>query len=66
MAARIPYKLVGGNTILDSTLVKDALAYCKLALNLQDDPSFMRIVNKPTRKLGAALASTDRWHVSSL
>ena len=57
MAARIPYKLVGGTSLLDSALVRDALAYCKLALNLRDDPSFMRIVNKPARRLGEALFS---------
>ena len=53
LEASIPFKIVGGTTLLESTLVKDALAYCRLALNLNDDPSFMRILNKPARKLGA-------------
>ena len=64
MASGIPYKLVGGTSLLDSTLVKDALAYCKLALNPQDDPSFMRIVNKPARRLGEVLPARPgfcRW-----
>ena len=51
-AANIPFRLVGGLTLLDNKLVKDALAYCNLVSNLNDDASFRRICNKPARRIG--------------
>ena len=50
---RIPYKIVGGVRFYDRKEVKDILAYAKLAVQPHDRMSFSRIVNVPTRGLGA-------------
>eukprot|EP00899_Mesostigma_viride_P001801 jgi/Mesvir1/11621/Mv00027-RA.3 len=50
----IPYLVVKGVSLLQQTEVLDVLAYLKLAMNFDDDSSFMRIVNKPARGIGAA------------
>ena len=32
--------------------IKDALGYLRLAKNIDDDPSFERVINVPTRGIG--------------
>lgn len=34
-------------------MVADALAYLRLAVHPDDDTAFLRIYNKPTRRIGA-------------
>ena len=51
--ARIPYRVYGGLRFFERMEVKDALAYMRLISNRDDDSSFERIVNKPTRGIGA-------------
>ena len=48
----IPYMIYSGNSFFDRAEVKDMMAYFKLAVNLHDDESFKRVVNKPTRGIG--------------
>ncbi len=48
----IPYMIYSGNSFFERAEVKDMMAYFKLAVNLNDDESFKRIVNKPTRGIG--------------
>jgi len=48
----IPYMIFSGNSFFDRAEVKDMMAYFKLAVNLNDDESFKRVVNKPTRGIG--------------
>ncbi len=48
----IPYMIYSGNSFFERAEVKDLMAYFKLAVNLNDDESFKRIVNKPTRGIG--------------
>ena len=45
----IPYIIFSGNSFFDRAEVKDLMAYFKLAVNLRDEESFKRIVNKPAR-----------------
>jgi len=45
----IPYIIFSGNSFFERAEVKDLMAYFKLAVNLRDDESFKRIVNKPAR-----------------
>ncbi len=49
----IPYRLVGGVKFYSRKEIKDMLAYLRLARYPQDDESFMRIINVPSRKIGA-------------
>ena len=48
----IPYMIYSGNSFFERAEVKDVMAYFKLAVNLNDDESFKRVVNKPTRGIG--------------
>ena len=50
----MPYKVVGGTNFLDRAEVKDMLAYLCLINNPTDDLRLRRIVNTPSRKIGAA------------
>jgi len=54
----IPYRLVGGFSFYARAEIKDALAYARLASNLRDSSSFVRIVNVPARGIGATTLST--------
>jgi DNA helicase-2/ATP-dependent DNA helicase PcrA len=49
----IPYRIVGGVRFYDRKEVKDILAYLRLIFQPEDRISFERIVNVPTRGLGA-------------
>ena len=53
LSARIPYRVYGGLRFFERAEIKDALAYLRLATNRLDDPSFERVVNLPTRGIGA-------------
>ena len=48
----IPYMIYSGNSFFERAEVKDMMAYFKLAVNMNDDESFKRIVNKPARGIG--------------
>jgi DNA helicase-2/ATP-dependent DNA helicase PcrA len=47
------YQIYGGLKFYDRLEVKDMLAYLKLLANPNDDVSFRRIINVPTRGIGA-------------
>lgn len=51
---RIPYQLVGGVRFYDRKEIKDIIAYLRLLYQPNDLMSFGRIVNVPTRGIGAA------------
>jgi DNA helicase-2/ATP-dependent DNA helicase PcrA len=51
--AGIPYRVYGGLRFFERAEIKDALAYLRLVSNRDDDSSFERVVNKPTRGIGA-------------
>ncbi|HEY6483832.1 MAG TPA: DNA helicase II [Steroidobacteraceae bacterium] len=53
LSARIPYRVYGGLRFFERAEIKDALAYLRLVANRLDDPSFERVVNLPTRGIGA-------------
>ena len=48
----IPYRVYGGMRFFERAEIKDALAYLRLIDNPNDDPSFERVVNTPTRGIG--------------
>ncbi len=51
--AGIPYRVYGGLRFFERMEIKDALAYLRLIAHRDDDSSFERVVNKPTRGIGA-------------
>ncbi len=51
--AAIPYKVYGGLRFFERAEVKHALSYLRLIENPNDDTSFLRVVNFPTRGIGA-------------
>ena len=48
----LPYMIYSGNSFFDRAEVKDLMAYFKFCVNLSDDESFKRVVNKPARGIG--------------
>lgn len=48
----VPYKIIGSLKFYERQEIKDIVAYIKLSLNFNDDLSFDRIINKPTRGIG--------------
>ena len=53
LSARMPYRVYGGLRFFERAEIKDALAYLRLIANRRDDASFERVVNLPTRGVGA-------------
>ena len=53
MAMAMPYRVYGGLRFFERAEIKNALAYLRLMSNRHDDPSFERVINTPTRSLGA-------------
>ncbi|MGH7196721.1 MAG: UvrD-helicase domain-containing protein [Candidatus Saccharimonadales bacterium] len=49
----VPYRMVGGVRFYDRKEIKDLIAYLRLLYQPADRASFLRIVNVPTRGLGA-------------
>ena len=49
----IPYRVYGGLRFFERQEIKHALAYLRLIANPNDDTAFMRVVNFPTRGIGA-------------
>lgn len=50
---RVPYQIVGGVRFYDRKEIKDVIAYLRLIYQPNDRMSFSRIVNVPTRGIGA-------------
>ena len=51
--AGMPYRVYGGLRFFERAEVKHALAYLRLIENPNDDTSYLRVVNFPTRGIGA-------------
>lgn len=48
----IPYRVIGGPKFYERMEVRDALAYLRLVVQLEDSLSFERIINTPRRGIG--------------
>ena len=53
MATGTPYRVYGGLRFFDRMEIKNALAYLVLMLHKDNDSAFERIINTPTRGIGA-------------
>lgn len=54
----IGFNMVGGFSFYKRAEIRDVMAYLKLALNLWDDESLLRIINTPARGLGQKTIET--------
>jgi DNA helicase-2/ATP-dependent DNA helicase PcrA len=68
--AGIPYRVYGGQRFFERAEIKHAIAYLQLIDNPHNDSAFLRVVNFPTRGIGARslelLQDTARQHGLSL
>ncbi len=53
----LPYHIRGGISFYQRKEIKDIIAYMRLSMNSGDNVSFRRIVNTPSRGIGAAILS---------
>lgn len=60
LAMGVPYRVYGGLRFFERAEIKDALGYLRLIANRRDDASFERVVNTPTRGIGAKTIDTLR------
>lgn len=58
----MPYRVYGGLRFFDRAEIKDALAYLRICTRTDDDPSFERTVNTPTRGIGNKTVDIVREH----
>jgi DNA helicase-2/ATP-dependent DNA helicase PcrA len=58
----MPYRVYGGLRFFERAEIKDALAYLRLIANRDDDASFERVVNTPTRGIGERTVAAVRDH----
>ena len=52
-SATLPYRVYGGLRFFERAEIKHALAYLRLVSNPDDDVSLLRVINFPTRGIGA-------------
>ncbi|MFZ4528896.1 MAG: UvrD-helicase domain-containing protein [Undibacterium curvum] len=68
--ANIPYRVYGGQRFFERAEIKHAIAYLQLMDNPHNDSAFLRVVNFPTRGIGARsieqLQDAARLHNISL
>ncbi|MDE5659551.1 MAG: UvrD-helicase domain-containing protein [Muribaculaceae bacterium] len=48
----IPYRIYGGLSFYQRQEVKDAMAYFRLSVNVDDDEALRRVINTPSRGIG--------------
>jgi DNA helicase-2/ATP-dependent DNA helicase PcrA len=63
-AARVPYVIVRGQSFYERAEVKDAAAYLRLALEPRSDLDLLRVVNRPSRKIGERTMDRIQEHAS--
>ncbi|MCH8542196.1 MAG: DNA helicase II [Alcanivorax sp.] len=56
----IPYRIYGGQRFFERAEIKNALGYLRLLVNRDADPAFERVVNTPTRGIGAKTVESLR------
>lgn len=62
----IPYRIVGGQRFYDRKEIKDLIAYLRLIYQPEDRASFDRVVNVPTRGIGAkSLQNFNAWQAEN-
>jgi DNA helicase-2/ATP-dependent DNA helicase PcrA len=65
LRAQLPYRVYGGQRFFERAEIKDALAYMRIIENRADDSSFERVVNVPTRGIGARTVAMIREYAQA-
>jgi DNA helicase-2/ATP-dependent DNA helicase PcrA len=60
--AQIPYRVYGGLRFFERAEIRDALAYLRLVANPDDDAALERVINTPSRGIGARTLDQLREH----
>ncbi len=63
--SNIPYRIYGGVRFFERAEIKDALAYLRLIAMPSDDMAFERVINTPTRGIGAKTLQQVRDHAET-
>jgi DNA helicase-2/ATP-dependent DNA helicase PcrA len=66
LRADIPYRIYGGQRFYERLEIRNALAYLRLIHNRNDDAAFERVINTPTRGVGAKTIDTLRARAREL
>ena len=61
----IPYTIVGGVEFYRRKEIKDVLGYLRLIVNPSDDEAALRVINYPTRGIGATTVSRLRAYAAT-
>jgi len=56
----LPYRIYGGQRFYERLEIKNALAYLRLLVNRNDDAAWERVINTPTRGIGAKTVDNIR------
>jgi len=56
----LPYRVIGGPRFYERQEIRDAMAYCRVTVQPDDDLAFERIYNTPRRGLGESALATLR------
>ena len=56
----LPYRVIGGPRFYERQEIRDAMAYCRITVQPDDDLAFERIYNTPRRGLGESALQTLR------
>lgn len=59
---QVPYRIYGGQRFYERLEIKNALSYMRLFSNRNDDTAFERVVNTPSRGIGARSVEAVRNH----
>ena len=65
LSEKIPYKVYGGLRFFDRAEIKDALAYLRLIASKADNLAFERVINTPSRGIGAKSLEKIREYAQS-
>ena len=66
----LPYRVIGGPRFYERMEIRDAMAYFRIVVSIEDDLAFERVINTPKRGLGdkaqQKIQLTARQHSTSL